>query len=207
MSNIISVDFHNDTLALVEHNGQPFVAMKSVVENMGLDWGTQFRKLNERYHSTIVMMTRVAEDGKNREMLCLPMRKITSWLYSINPKKVKPELHDKVIQYQEECDDVLWQYWTKGYAGRAQTAPPSITQQISANKERGRLLKELRREDHREMRLALYQQVEHLSNIMGVDRPDLEKICPTPKNKSKEDPNDTHLKAIPKDTGQIVPST
>ncbi|EDY2189047.1 hypothetical protein GTE45_005713, partial [Salmonella enterica subsp. enterica] len=36
------------------------------------------------------------------------------WLQTISPNKVKPEIRDKVIQYQDECDDVLYDYWTKG---------------------------------------------------------------------------------------------
>ena len=47
-------------------------------------------------------------------MLCLMLRKLPAWLYSVNANKVKPELRDTVIKYQEECDDVLWDYWTKG---------------------------------------------------------------------------------------------
>ena len=47
-------------------------------------------------------------------MLCLALRKLAGWLQTISPNKVKPEIRDKVIQYQEECDDVLYEYWTKG---------------------------------------------------------------------------------------------
>ncbi|ECY3274018.1 hypothetical protein AU586_24820, partial [Salmonella enterica subsp. enterica serovar Abony] len=36
------------------------------------------------------------------------------WLQTISPNKVKPEIRGKVIQYQNECDDVLYGYWTKG---------------------------------------------------------------------------------------------
>lgn len=35
---------------------------------------------------------------------------------TISPNKVKPELRDRVIMYQNECDDVLWDYWMKGQA-------------------------------------------------------------------------------------------
>lgn len=125
MSNIIPVNFHNDTLALIEHNGQPFVAMKPIVENMGLAWQRQHAKLSEKFSSTITIMVMVAEDGKSREMACLPLRKIPAFLYSINPNKVRPELKDKIIQYQNECDEVLWQYWTKGYVGKAGQKPPT----------------------------------------------------------------------------------
>lgn len=49
-------------------------------------------------------------------MVCLPLRKLAGWLQTISPNKVKPEIRDRVIQYQNECDDVLYDYWTKGVA-------------------------------------------------------------------------------------------
>lgn len=47
-------------------------------------------------------------------MACLAFRKFAAWLSGIQPNKVKPEIREKVIRYQEECDDVLYEYWTKG---------------------------------------------------------------------------------------------
>ena len=51
-------------------------------------------------------------------MLCLPLRKLSGWLSTISPNKVKPELREKVIAYQNECDDALWDYWNNGIAVR-----------------------------------------------------------------------------------------
>ncbi len=49
-------------------------------------------------------------------MTCLAFRKFAAWLSSIQPNKVRPEIRDKVIQYQEECDEMLlYEYWTKGH--------------------------------------------------------------------------------------------
>ncbi|MCG9041978.1 phage antirepressor N-terminal domain-containing protein [Laribacter hongkongensis] len=87
---------------LVGHDNEPFVAMKPVVTNMGLDWAAQFTKLKEKFSSTIGEITTVGEDGKYREMVCLPLRKLPAWLYSINHNKVKPELQDKIVRYQNE---------------------------------------------------------------------------------------------------------
>ncbi|WP_262467180.1 phage antirepressor N-terminal domain-containing protein [Acinetobacter schindleri] len=112
----IAVPFHNTELYVVEHNGQPYTPMKPIVDGMGLDWKSQFVKLKERFNSTMVEITTVANDGKSRLMICLPVRKLAAWLYSIHANKVKPELRDTVIMYQNECDDVLWDYWTKGQA-------------------------------------------------------------------------------------------
>lgn len=143
---LIPVPFYSDTLVLVDHEGVPFVAMRPIAENMGLDWATQFRKMMEKFKSTVGIMTTVAEDGKQREMICLPLRKLPAWLYSINRSKVKPELREKIARYQDECDDALWDYWTKGSATRPGARPPSISQQLSAHGIRLRLLDKIETE-------------------------------------------------------------
>lgn len=114
MSTTLSpVTFHGDTIFCTTYQNQPYTSMKPIIENMGLDWGTQFRKLSgckERW--SIVIMTMVAADGKERDVLCMPVRKLPAFLNTINPKKVRPELRERIELYQAESDDVLWEYWT-----------------------------------------------------------------------------------------------
>lgn len=110
----INVPFHGDNLYVVNYNGQPYVPMKPIVEGMGLTWQSQFEKVKQLFKSTITEIVIVAADGKERNMLCLALRKLAGWLHTISPNKVKPEIRDKVIRYQEECDDVLYEYWTTG---------------------------------------------------------------------------------------------
>lgn len=90
--------------------------MRPIVEGMGLDWKTQLVKIKQRFASVVGEITTTGKDGKQYLMLCLPLKKLFGWLMTISPNKVKPELRDTVIKYQEECDDVLWDYWTKGQA-------------------------------------------------------------------------------------------
>lgn len=115
---LIQVPFRHATLFLADVDGTPYVTMRPVVEGMGLDWKSQHAKLtqNQRFASTMVEITTVAEDGKQRAMTCLPLRKLPGWLMSISPNKVSPEIKETVIAYQAECDDALWDYWTKGQA-------------------------------------------------------------------------------------------
>lgn len=113
----ITVPFHNAELFLVEHNGQPYTPLRQIVQGMGLDWASQFTKIKQKFASCVVEITmQILGDDQARSHTCIPVRKLPAWLYSVNPNKVKPELRDTVIKYQEECDDVLWDYWTKGYA-------------------------------------------------------------------------------------------
>lgn len=114
-SNVIP--FRAAKLLLVEHGGHPYVPMKPVVEGMGLDWKTQYRKLQAgRFKSVMVMMTTTGSDGKTYEMSCLPLRKLAGWLMSVHASKVRIDLHENVLAYQNECDDVLWAYWNEGAA-------------------------------------------------------------------------------------------
>ncbi|WP_335899230.1 phage antirepressor N-terminal domain-containing protein, partial [Salmonella enterica] len=53
-------------------------------------------------------------DNQRRSVICLALRKLSAWLNTISPNKVRPEIRERVIRYQEECDDVLYEYWTKG---------------------------------------------------------------------------------------------
>lgn len=109
------VSFHGTELFIVEHEGQPYTPMKPIVEGMGMDWASQFVKLKQRFAKGIVEIT-IPSNGGLQTMICLLLRKLPAWLYSIMPGKVKPEIRDTVIMYQQECDDVLWNYWTKGQA-------------------------------------------------------------------------------------------
>ncbi|MEX6116747.1 phage antirepressor N-terminal domain-containing protein [Providencia hangzhouensis] len=110
----INVPFHGNNLYVVNYNGEPYVPMKPIVDGMGLAWQSQLEKIKLKFKSTVTEIVIVAADGKERSMVCLAFRKFAAWLNSIMPNKVKPEIRDKVIQYQEECDDVLYEYWTTG---------------------------------------------------------------------------------------------
>ena len=111
----INVPFHGDALYLVSQSGEPFVPMKPVVEGMGLDWASQFTKIKQRFKSCVAIITmQLPGDNQRREVVCLNLRKLAGWLHTINVGKVRSELREKVARYQEECDDVLYQYWTKG---------------------------------------------------------------------------------------------
>ncbi|GBU13762.1 antirepressor [Enterobacterales bacterium] len=80
-----------------------------------MDWSSQFTKLKKRFAKGVVEIT-IPSAGGSQSMTCLALRKLAGWLNTISPNKVKPEIRENVIQYQEECDDVLYEYWTRGEA-------------------------------------------------------------------------------------------
>lgn len=174
---IIPVPFYEDTLVMFGKDNEPMVAMKTIVENMGLTWQSQHVKLTEKFGSTITIIVTVAEDGKKRDMICLPLRKLPAWLYSINPNKVAPELKDKVTRYQDECDDALWNYWTQGTA----TRPGSMTvaDRLRVHRARHDVLNKLESTTHAIKRQALYEELTELSTLLGYPAPALTAVGST----------------------------
>ena len=115
----LTAEFLGKEITLVDDNGVAYVAMREIVEGIGLSWGTQSIKLNENSKKfNCFHIETVGADGKNRQMLCMPIKKLNGWLFSINPNKVRADLKERLENYQEECFLALWDYWTEGIARR-----------------------------------------------------------------------------------------
>ncbi|WP_407251647.1 phage antirepressor N-terminal domain-containing protein [Klebsiella oxytoca] len=130
----INVPFHGAHLYIVDHNGEPYTPMKPIVEGMGLDWKSQHKKLSQRFKKGMVEIT-IPSAGGAQAMICLALRKLNGWLQTISPNKVRTEIRDSVIQYQEECDDVLYEYWTKGEVKNPRKAVKTLPGKITADQQ------------------------------------------------------------------------
>ncbi len=109
MSNLVSVQFNNQSLLATMVNDVPYIALKPICENLGIDWEGQRQKIARHpvLSSTACMITAVAQDGKLREMLMMPIKYLNGWLFGIDSTRVNKNAKDAVIKYQEECFEVL----------------------------------------------------------------------------------------------------
>lgn len=115
-NNTIVVPFHGADLLLVQFDGEPYVPMKPVVEGMGLTWQSQLEKIKNKFPKGITEIV-IPSMGGYQLTTCLSLKKLPAWLYSIQLGKLKdPVVRGKVETYQNESDEVLWQYWAKGSA-------------------------------------------------------------------------------------------
>ena len=124
---MIHVPFLGATLALIDHEGESFVAMRPVVDGIGITWPGQYGKLkgNEiRWGAKVLLVPSV---GGEQKALCLPIRKLAGWFMTLHPSRVKPELRDRIRAFQEECDDALWANWA---ATRTECKPPEPAQAL-----------------------------------------------------------------------------
>jgi len=117
------VSFYGDEIIAIYENGQIWVAVKPIIENLGLSWSKQRRKLlADPVLSQVVAQkatTSQGKDGKSYrvEMLCLPVEYLNGFLFKINPNKVKDEkVRERIIRYQKECYRALYEYFFDGVA-------------------------------------------------------------------------------------------
>ena len=126
MTNQIStqtISFNNQSLITVEQGGNHYIAMKPICENIGLAWESQLLRIkrDDVLNSTMIIMIIVAEDGKKREMICLPIEYLNGWLFGIDINRCKPEIRGTLIKYKKECYQALHDYWFNGKAERKTT--------------------------------------------------------------------------------------
>lgn len=105
-----TVDFYGDhILAGQLADGTITVPMRPLVEALGLDWSSQRQRLNRdpalRAAQGVVVIT---TPGGDQRFLALPLKLLPGFLFGLNASRVKPELRDKILRYQADCYEVLW---------------------------------------------------------------------------------------------------
>lgn len=117
MTKLTTIDFHGAKLVAIGGDTPESVrvAMKPIVEGMGLDWEAQRKKLSA--HPVLKVCTSVMEaqmpgDDQARQVTLLPLNRIHFWLATIHPDRLKdPAVRERVILYQTEAADVLFNHF------------------------------------------------------------------------------------------------
>ncbi|MEI7675910.1 MAG: phage antirepressor N-terminal domain-containing protein [Bacteroidales bacterium] len=124
----------NNVAILVSNDVEKLVPIKPICDALGIDYSRQLQKLKEDdfLSSTMGLVPTVAADNKEREMVCLPLRYVFGWLFTINPKNVNPEAKEAVTRYRLECYDTLHNHF---YG--------NLSKQIEANTREIELLEEI----------------------------------------------------------------
>ena len=103
----------SEITAIKAEDGTVLVPIKPICAALGVDVESQRKKINEDedLRSTAVLSTAVGADGKEREMLCLPLRYVYGWMFTINPRNVAATARESVRKYRQQCYDILYDYF------------------------------------------------------------------------------------------------
>ena len=102
-----------DIYAINDENGQTLVPIRPICEAIGVSLQGQSEKIydDEILSSVVKQNLTTGADGKQYEMLCLPLEYVYGWIFTINPKKVNAQAKDSVVRYKRECYDVLYRHF------------------------------------------------------------------------------------------------
>lgn len=100
-------------VAVTDESFNTLVPIKPICDAIGVAFERQFSKLKEHeiLAPTVTLRVMVAADGKQREMVCLPLEFVYGWIFTINTKNVSKEAHDSVLRYQLECYQALYTHF------------------------------------------------------------------------------------------------
>lgn len=105
------IPFRGDKIAVIWRGGTPFVSVRPICNRLGIDWKSQLNKLNAEKERWGVVMITTPSAGGEQESTCIPGQKLCAWLLGISPSKVKPEVREALIAYQNEADRVLFDHF------------------------------------------------------------------------------------------------
>lgn len=108
------INFHGYPLTVITaEDGQHLVAMRPICEDIGLSWHSQFERIkrDDVLASTIRVVQTVAQDEKNRELVCLPIEYLNGWLFGIDTRRCREEARPALLRYKRECYQVLAAHW------------------------------------------------------------------------------------------------
>jgi len=114
---LCTVDFHGQVLHAVDQGGRPYVPIKPICVNLGIDWeGQRQRILRDSVLYEGACMIKAPSPGGEQEMLCLPLEYLNGWLFGIDDRRVAPQIRDALILYKREAYVALHDYFIKGFA-------------------------------------------------------------------------------------------
>jgi hypothetical protein len=130
----ITIPFYEDHLVVqLGEDGEIYVALRPIVEALGLDWSAQYRRIKRdpvlseeiKTISVAVTATEIRKRGEGaKDFICLPKQFVSGFLFGVNANRVQEGLREKVIKWQREAHLFL----DAAFTGDAESAMEAIRQ-------------------------------------------------------------------------------
>lgn len=145
MGEIVTVNFRGDELYGFRCEDGIYLAVKPMVEAMGLNWEGQRQRLNRDpilSEGTCVMQAPFGRGGP-QDVTCLKVDLLQGWLFTIDSSRIKDEeVRKKVLLFQREGYGVLHAHFTGKAANKVSSGDKPI--ETPTLSERLRLVAETR---------------------------------------------------------------
>lgn len=127
---LVKVPFHGDELEAVEDGGKVWVSLRRCCENLGIAVEVQLRKLKGKAWACMTEMVMHDTSGREQPLTVIDLETLPGWLFSIDARKVKGAIREKLARYQREAARVLADHFFGRKPSAAATDPAAIAAMI-----------------------------------------------------------------------------
>ncbi|OZG65518.1 antirepressor [Bifidobacterium aquikefiri] len=116
-TSIVRVPFNGQVIEAQKDSGTISVALKPLCENLGIEYTSQYRRLQRQPWAVVAITATTGADGKIYDMAMIDRRTFTMWLATIDTSRLRKQTaKDMVVAYQREAADALDRYFNTGVA-------------------------------------------------------------------------------------------
>lgn len=137
---VVQLDLSAGSIQTTLIDGVPHIVLKPAVEELGLAYSPQLRKLKTRSWGTVTETVTVAEDGKPRLMSVTTVRSFLMLMSNVNENRVADEVRPTLIAFQNETADAIEAYWTQGGAINPRASEEQLDSLIARAKQQAEVL-------------------------------------------------------------------
>jgi hypothetical protein len=112
---IISIEFNNSKILTAKKDGKIYFGIKSICENIGIDYSSQLQKIKRDDVLDGVMVIITTTYGKDKkDTAFLPLEYLNGFLFTISLERLKnASAKEILIKYKKECYQVLANHFFK----------------------------------------------------------------------------------------------
>ncbi len=111
-----SVTFYGDEIVAVQtEDGEVFVPIRQMCDLLGIGYQGQIDRIRrdpvlQKYEREVELeRADAAGRGGAQATNCLALKYVPGWLFGISASRVRDDVREKLILYQEQVYDVIWQ--------------------------------------------------------------------------------------------------
>ncbi|MFJ9633697.1 phage antirepressor N-terminal domain-containing protein [Streptomyces sp. NPDC101175] len=138
---VVKLDLSAGSIHTALVDGQPHVVLKPAIEDLGLSYAAQYRKLQTRSWASVAQTAmQMPGDGQTRTHTTVPVRTFLMLLANVNENRVRDEVRPTLIAFQNETADAIEAYWTEGGAINPRASEDQLDSLIARAKQQAEVL-------------------------------------------------------------------
>lgn len=138
---VVRLDLSAGSIHTTLVDGQPHIVLKPAVEDLGLSYAAQYRKLQTRSWASVAQTAmQMPGDDQTRTHTTVPIRTFLMLLANVNENRVAEAVRPTLVAFQNETADAIEAYWTEGGAINPRATEDQLDSLISRAKQQAEIL-------------------------------------------------------------------